>query len=73
MIVLLHVPTQVGTPDSSRIWDGPTYRNEGKVVENSKEMFRMLLQKHVPDPDVLLNKVRFRCHTVVVHGGWVGR
>ena len=30
---------EVGTPDSSRIWDGPQFR-EGKVVENSKEGFR---------------------------------
>merc|ERR1712151_125637 len=28
---------EVGTPDSSRIWDGPQYRDGGKVVENSKE------------------------------------
>ncbi len=48
---------EVGTPDSSRIWDGPAYR-EGKVVENSKEGFRQLLLKHFPDPDILLNKNR---------------
>ena len=48
---------EVGTPDSSRIWDGPAYR-EGKVVENSKEDFRQLLLKHFPDPDILLNKSR---------------
>jgi phosphoribosylaminoimidazole-succinocarboxamide synthase len=48
---------EVGTPDSSRIWDGPAYR-EGRVVENSKEGFRQLLLNHVPDPDVLLNKDR---------------
>jgi phosphoribosylaminoimidazole-succinocarboxamide synthase len=48
---------EVGTPDSSRIWDGPAYR-EGKVVENSKEDFRQLLLKHFPDPDILLNKNR---------------
>jgi phosphoribosylaminoimidazole-succinocarboxamide synthase len=48
---------EVGTPDSSRIWDGPAYR-EGKVVENSKEDFRQLLLKHFPDPDILLNKDR---------------
>merc|ERR1711990_1243887 len=48
---------EVGTPDSSRIWDGPKYR-EGKVVENSKEVFRQLLLKHFPDPDILLNKNR---------------
>ncbi|MCL6414199.1 phosphoribosylaminoimidazolesuccinocarboxamide synthase [Aestuariirhabdus sp. Z084] len=48
---------EVGTPDSSRIWDGPSYR-EGKVVENSKEGFRQLLLNHFPDPDILLNKSR---------------
>jgi len=48
---------EVGTPDSSRIWDGPAYR-EGKIVENSKEDFRQLLLKHFPDPDILLNKDR---------------
>jgi len=49
---------EVGTPDSSRIWDGNLYRAEGKVVENSKECFRQLLLKHFPDPDILLNKDR---------------
>ena len=48
---------EVGTPDSSRIWDGPAWR-EGKVLENSKEGFRQLLLKHFPDPDILLNKSR---------------
>jgi phosphoribosylaminoimidazole-succinocarboxamide synthase len=48
---------EVGTPDSSRIWDGPSYR-DGKVVENSKEGFRQLLLNHFPDPDILLNKAR---------------
>ncbi len=48
---------EVGTPDSSRIWDGPSYR-EGKVVEKSKEAFRQLLLSHFPDPDILLNKDR---------------
>ncbi|MBB6522865.1 phosphoribosylaminoimidazolesuccinocarboxamide synthase [Pseudoteredinibacter isoporae] len=48
---------EVGTPDSSRIWDGPSYR-DGKVVENSKEEFRQLLLNHFPDPDILLNKDR---------------
>jgi phosphoribosylaminoimidazole-succinocarboxamide synthase len=48
---------EVGTPDSSRIWDGPAYR-DGKVVENSKEGFRQLLLNHFPDPDILLNKER---------------
>ena len=48
---------EVGTPDSSRIWDGPSYR-EGKIVENSKEGFRQLLLNHFPDPDILLDKNR---------------
>ena len=48
---------EVGTPDSSRIWDGPAWR-EGKVLENSKEGFRQLLLEHFPDPDILLNKNR---------------
>ncbi len=48
---------EVGTPDSSRIWDGPSYR-AGKVVEKSKEEFRQLLLNHFPDPDILLNKDR---------------
>jgi phosphoribosylaminoimidazole-succinocarboxamide synthase len=48
---------EVGTPDSSRIWDGEEYR-AGKVVENSKEGFRQLLLNHFPDPDILLNKAR---------------
>ncbi|WP_043317577.1 phosphoribosylaminoimidazolesuccinocarboxamide synthase [Microbulbifer sp. HZ11] len=48
---------EVGTPDSSRIWDGAEYRN-GKVVENSKEGFRQALLNHFPDPDILLNKDR---------------
>jgi len=48
---------EVGTPDSSRIWDGPAYR-EGKIVERSKEAFRQLLLDHFPDPDILLNKER---------------
>ncbi|NMP32436.1 phosphoribosylaminoimidazolesuccinocarboxamide synthase [Thalassotalea sp. M1531] len=48
---------EVGTPDSSRIWDGAQYHN-GKVVENSKEGFRQLLLNYFPDPDILLNKNR---------------
>ncbi len=48
---------EVGTPDSSRIWDAEAYR-AGKVVENSKEGFRQLLLNHFPDPDILLNKSR---------------
>jgi len=51
---------EVGTPDSSRIWDGPLYRENGKVVEKSKEGFRQFLLKHVPDSDVLLNKDRMQ-------------
>ena len=48
---------EVGTPDSSRIWDAEQYRG-GKVVENSKEGFRQLLLNHFPDADILLNKDR---------------
>ena len=48
---------EVGTPDSSRIWDGPSYR-EGKVVENSKEVFRQELLNYFPDADILVNKDR---------------
>ena len=48
---------EVGTPDSSRIWDGAAYR-EGRVVENSKEGFRQALLSHFPDPDILTNKAR---------------
>jgi phosphoribosylaminoimidazole-succinocarboxamide synthase len=48
---------EVGTPDSSRIWDGPAYR-QGRVVENSKEEFRQLLLNYFPDPDILTNKDR---------------
>ena len=48
---------EVGTPDSSRIWDGAAYR-DGRVVENSKEGFRQLLLNYFDDPDILLNKNR---------------
>jgi len=48
---------EVGTPDSSRIWDGRSYQ-EGRVIENSKEVFRQLLLNYFPDPDILLNKNR---------------
>jgi phosphoribosylaminoimidazole-succinocarboxamide synthase len=50
---------EVGTPDSSRIWDGAALR-EGRVLENSKEGFRQMLLAHFPDPDVLLNKDRMQ-------------
>ncbi|CCN49291.1 putative Phosphoribosylaminoimidazole-succinocarboxamide synthase PurC [Vibrio nigripulchritudo MADA3029] len=48
---------EVGTPDSSRIWDEAEY-NKGNIVENSKEGFRQFLLNHFPDPDILLNKER---------------
>ncbi|WP_444926706.1 phosphoribosylaminoimidazolesuccinocarboxamide synthase [Microbulbifer sp. TRSA002] len=48
---------EVGTPDSSRIWDGEQYRT-GKVVEKSKEGFRQALLNYFPDADILLNKDR---------------
>lgn len=48
---------EVGTPDSSRIWDAQQYA-QGKILENSKEGFRQFLLNHFPDPDILLNKDR---------------
>jgi len=53
---------EVGTPDSSRIWDGDDYRN-GKIIEKSKEAFRQLLLNHFPEPDILLNKDRMEERT----------
>ena len=49
---------EVGTPDSSRIWDAVEYRG-GRVVENSKEEFRQALLRHVKDPQLLLDHTRF--------------
>ncbi|EDP60242.1 phosphoribosylaminoimidazolesuccinocarboxamide synthase [Vibrio sp. AND4] len=48
---------EVGTPDSSRIWDTKEYQ-AGNIIENSKEGFRKFLLNHFPDPDILLNKAR---------------
>ncbi|QFU22519.1 phosphoribosylaminoimidazolesuccinocarboxamide synthase [Shewanella eurypsychrophilus] len=48
---------EVGTPDSSRIWDGPAHR-DGQIIEKSKEGFRQWLLNHFPDADILLNKER---------------
>ena len=48
---------EVGTPDSSRIWDKAEYQ-AGNIIENSKEGFRQFLLNHFPDPDILLNKDR---------------
>lgn len=48
---------EVGTPDSSRIWDGAAHR-AGNVVEYSKEAFRQALLAGAPDPRVLLDKDR---------------
>ena len=55
---------EVGTPDSSRMWDGEQFR-QGKVVENSKEAFRQLLLNHFPDSDILLNKDRMAERTAL--------
>tara|TARA_R110002072_G_scaffold4663_3_gene32407 strand:- start:15192 stop:16295 length:1104 start_codon:yes stop_codon:yes gene_type:complete len=55
---------EVGTPDSSRIWDGPAYRR-GEIVEQSKEAFRQFLLAHFPDPDILLNKDRMAERTAL--------
>merc|ERR1712070_281910 len=59
---------EVGTPDSSRIWDGPLYRESGKVVEKSKEGFRQFLLKHFPDPDVFTNKDRMKERAALAKG-----
>merc|ERR1712134_112907 len=59
---------EVGTPDSSRIWDGPLYRDSGKVVEKSKEGFRQFLLKHFPDPDVFTNKDRMKERAALAKG-----
>lgn len=48
---------EVGTPDSSRIWDAAAY-TQGKVLENSKEGFRQALLSYADDPDILINKDR---------------
>lgn len=49
---------EVGTPDSSRIWDGLAYAR-GQVVEHSKEAFRQSLLDYVDDRDLLLDHRRF--------------
>lgn len=48
---------EVGTPDSSRIWEADAYAR-GHTVEQSKEQFRQQLLSLVPDADLLLNKSR---------------
>lgn len=47
---------EIGTPDSSRIWEVEPYK-QGKIVENSKERFRQFLLKNL-DREVLLNSDR---------------
>jgi phosphoribosylaminoimidazole-succinocarboxamide synthase len=47
---------EVGTPDSSRMWDSQAY-SRGKIVENSKEGFRQFLLNKL-DKDILLRKDR---------------
>ena len=48
---------EVGTPDSSRMWDASAHA-KGKIIENSKEGFRQRLLEYFPDADILLNKER---------------
>ena len=57
---------EVGTPDSSRIWDTEEY-NKGNIVENSKEGFRQFLLNHFPDADILLNKERMPEREALAH------
>lgn len=49
---------EVGTPDSSRMWDADKLHNASERVENSKESFRQALLNHFEDSDVLLDKDR---------------
>lgn len=53
---------EVGTPDSSRIWQKDAYL-QGDIIEKSKEGFRQMLLNTMPDPDVLLNKNRMKERT----------
>lgn len=55
---------EVGTPDSSRIWEGQNYRN-GQITERSKEAFRQFLLGYFADPDILLNKDRMTERTAL--------
>lgn len=48
---------EVGTPDSSRIWDAVAYK-DGEIIENSKEGFRQMLLAHFPNSDVLVDKTK---------------
>ncbi|MEE4203356.1 MAG: phosphoribosylaminoimidazolesuccinocarboxamide synthase [Halieaceae bacterium] len=48
---------EVGTPDSSRIWDASAYAR-GDIVDSSKEGFRQALLTWVPDANLLLDKSR---------------
>ena len=50
---------EVGTPDSSRIWDQKAYKN-GKIIENSKENFRQALLNYFSTPEILLDKSRMQ-------------
>lgn len=50
---------EVGTPDSSRIWDSKAYA-QNIIVENSKEGFRQMLLNTVPKPELLLDKDRMK-------------
>ncbi|MFL9592916.1 phosphoribosylaminoimidazolesuccinocarboxamide synthase [Aeromonas schubertii] len=57
---------EVGTPDSSRIWDGAAHR-DGQIIEQSKEGFRQWLLTHFPDSDILLNKNRMEERFALAH------
>lgn len=48
---------ELGTPDSSRIWDNDLYQ-QGKIADFSKETFRQYLLEIVPDKELLLNPSR---------------
>ncbi len=48
---------EVGTPDSSRIWDAEAY-GRGEILDSSKEAFRQALMDWVPERQLLLDKDR---------------
>jgi len=61
---------EVGTPDSSRIWDAEQYK-KGNVIENSKEVFRKALLNYFPDPDILTNKNRMQERAALAKDGFL--
>ena len=55
---------EVGTPDSSRLWDAKNYA-AGTITENSKEGFRKALLALFEGDDILVNKDRMAERTAL--------